>query len=107
MKPVARDVIAARKPGAALVLHVLQRLREAADPGRTANDPRVQPDREHPWLGCAFLPQPVERVDDVPSEIGAAYEGIAVKETHVVGIERIRHYQLPPTHHLDIIRPTY
>jgi len=40
-EPVARDILAARKPGTALGLHMLQRLRQATDPRRPADDPRV------------------------------------------------------------------
>ena len=43
-EPVARDVLAARKPGSTLRLHVLQRLLEAADARRAADNPRVEPD---------------------------------------------------------------
>ncbi len=43
-EPVARDVLAARKPGSPLRLHVLQRLLEAADARRAADNPRVEPD---------------------------------------------------------------
>src|SRR5262245_13545743 len=103
-EPVARDVLAARKPSSALLLHVLQHLLEAADPRRAADDPRVQPDREHLWLVCAFLPEPVERVDDVPGEIGPAHESIAVEETHVVGIEGVRQHEMRLACDLDVVR---
>ena len=87
---MACDVLAARKPGPALRLHMLQRLFEAADPRRAADDPCVESNREHLRLARTFLLQPVERVDDVPSEIGAAHEGIAVEEPHIIGVEGVR-----------------
>src|SRR4051794_36512803 len=53
-RPMPGDVDPARDPHVGLALDIVEKLFQAADAGRLADHPHVQPDRHHPRTSRAF-----------------------------------------------------
>src|ERR1700730_17927928 len=94
-KPVIGNVDPPRDPGVTSVGDMPKNPVEGTDAAGPADYSQVQPDRHHLRGMRPFAMQPVEGVDRISSEIGGAAEPAGMAELHVVGVKRVRQYQVP------------
>src|SRR5262245_2860077 len=94
-KPVIGNVDPPGDPGVPSVGNMPKDPVESTDAAGPADHSQVQPDRYH-FRGMRPLAmQPIEGVDRIRGEIGGAAEPVGMEELHVVGVERVRKYQMP------------
>ena len=79
--PVSRDLGAGRDPYIVVCAHVLEEPVERRRASRAADDPAVEPNREH---APAFRAEPVERVHEVGGEVVGGDEAAREQELEVV-----------------------
>jgi len=94
-KPVVGDVDPPCDPGVAPVGNMPEDPVEGADAAGSPDHPQVKADRHHLRRVRPLAMQPVEGIDHIGGEIGGAAEPVGMEKLHVVGVERIRQYQVP------------
>ena len=93
--PVSRDVDATGDPHLVVRLHVIEEAFECGDARRPADQPAVQPDRQHlRRTRHAFGVEHVECVAQMCEELVAASESARAREPHVVGVQCVGHHQV-------------
>ena len=85
--PVSRDVRPRGNPDIVAREDVLEEAHESRGAPGLADDPAVQPDRQHP---AALGSQLLQRVDQVLGEIPRGDEPVREQELEVVCVERVR-----------------
>src|SRR5471032_2909549 len=94
LAPVPRDINPPRHPYTIILLDVIEETLQRTEASRAAQQPAMHADGQHFRRFAAFFVKYVERVAQVSEKLLGRVETLRRGETHVIGVERVRHDQL-------------
>ena len=91
-----RDGCPIAEPNPFMMLDVREQPRQRSNPAGATDDPTVKADGDHAWAPfSSHTVEPVERIPTVCEEVFAGAEIAPTLQAAVVGVEAIRHNEMP------------